>query len=520
MAGENMGLDLASQTGQNNIATALNSLVTQQASIKQAVDNFSAMMQAKPMGGGSSGGDSSGGDDVMNLMDLYYLGYNSYTYNTSSLMDTYYDNDDLVNSFEIGGYLLEYAIVNEKNIGAFFSRIADIDDTIEWDTLETIEDIADDSDAVTAILDNVKAKNAVSISTSALLAISAVDSNNEVIADRISYLVGFRTGLYSTFNNLVTPDANKRLIANSPDAINYLVGDSSRAAILMSKPDIVRYILKNETTKSLLLASANVLSILNTDSSAISVITSSKSLMLEIVESKTLMTSLVENSTFINAVMSDIDILNAMLDAFDDVGTIVIGSTVGFDVLMNSSLAKSMLASDDNAVMYILEKWCGIELGDTDYSTLGDVLTAVCSNANAIIALELASRVWNALASRIWIAINASTDYVTGIYNILSSYSDKFTAGNRIDQDSVINANSSCSGTGKIYACKLAGWSSNANKCTLYISGTSMGTGCREVTTSYGMSDSEVNAIGVGPSTFTESGDARVSVVPYTIVTS
>ena len=542
MAGETVGLDLASQTGQSNIESAiedladsgglanqagqtaitnaLTTLATKQESIKQAIDNFSAMLQAKPMGGGG-GGDSSGGDDVMNLMDLYYLGYNSYTYNTSNLMDSYYENDDLVNSFEISGYLLEYGIQNESNVGEFFSRMTDIDNEVDWETLDTIAKVAADSDAVTAILANTNAKRAISISTTALLAISAVDSNNTVIADRVGYLLGFRTGLYSTFNALITPDANKRLLAGSSTAIAYLVGDSSRAAILLSKPDVVRYILKNETTKSIFLASANVISALNNNSSLMTIVTSSKSLMLEIVESTTLMGAFIENSTFVDAIMTDQDIINALLDSFDDVGLIVIGSTVGFAALMNSNIAKNTLASNDDAVNYVLEKWCGITLGDTNYTTIASTLSVVCSNVNAIVSLEYMGRIWNAFASRIWTLINASTSYVTAIYSVLTNYPNRFTAGSRVDQDSVANANSSCSSTGKIYACKLAGWSNNTSQFTnLFINGDDMGHGCREVTTSYGMSDSEVNAIGVGASTFVETGDGRVSVVPYTIVTS
>lgn len=518
MAGESMGLDLASQTGQNNIATALNSLVTQQASIKQAVDDFSNMMRAKPMGGG--GGSNSGGDDVMNLMDLYYLGYNSYTYNTSSLMDTYYDNDDLVNSFEIGGYLLEYAIVNEKNVGEFFSRIADIDDTIEWNTLETIEDIAEDSDAVDAILDNANAKNAVSISTSALAAIISSDTDNSLITDRVAHGVGFRLGLYSTFSDLIQPDANKRLIAGSPDAISYMVSDPTRAAILLSYPIIVTYILRNELSKSFFLSSSNIANELSTNSSVVTLLSGSISAMKEIVKSPTLMATLADNSTFMNAVSGSADVITALISEFNAVGEIVLGSSVGGAILTASAVFLTNVPDNEAAALLVLESIIGLTVGDPDYESLSDVMSELCSNANAIIKLEFASRTWNAFASRVWSLINSETDYVTGIYSTLNLFSDKFTAGNRIDQDTVTTANSSCSGTGKIYACKLAGWSSNTAKTTLYIGGTSMGTGCREVTTSYGMSDSEVNAIGVGPSTFTESGDARVSVVPYTIVTS
>jgi hypothetical protein len=507
MAEENLGLDLASQTGQENIV--------------EAITNLSKVIQNKPMGGGGGSSDGDGGDS-MNLMDLYYIGYNSYTYHSKTLMDKYYEDDDLVNSFEIAGYLLEYGISSSAEIGKFFKRFTDIDTTVDWDSLTSISDVAGDTEAVTAILANNYAKNAISMSPSALAAFASLDSTNQIITDRVIYLCGLRLGLYGSYNEFIAKDVNKLLIADSPDAVNYFIGDSTRLAILFGNTDTVIQILKNPSTKQLLLGSSTILNLLSNDTSVMTRVTGSRSMMKEFVKSPSVMTVLAGNSTFMSAVVSDPDVLAEIDNNFGAVGAIVIGTKTSLSAIMASTVAKNLFAANDTAVMYILEQWSGITLGNPDYETLADVLEVVCVNPNALISLESASQNWNDFSRSIFLAINQSGDRVIDIFNTLSGNTDRFTAGAIINQDNVDSANNSCAAKGKYYACHLDRYNASASNVTttLFINGESMGTGARAINNGqYGVNAETVNAIGIGPSTFTEQGDGIVSVIPYTIIT-
>lgn len=167
--------------------------------------------------------------DIINMDDLALFGDKSSVYNNGRLMEELFYSNTVPNHMMINQYVFDYGVSNNLHLGSFFKRIFGMNQSIDWDSLDTLKKLCNNEDAMQDVINNRVALDLVNNSSSLQNTIVSSDDKNV-----ISKFCNNDIFLNNTFSS------NERLniLANNPVALGAFMNDEVSGKILRENNNV------------------------------------------------------------------------------------------------------------------------------------------------------------------------------------------------------------------------------------------------------------------------------------------
>ena len=317
-------------------------------------------------------------------------------------------------------------------------------------------------------------------------------------------------------------------IANSTTAMDAISGSKIARGAVQASPYYNSYIKENDMAiAKLVVGFANLESArysgcagMAADSTAMTAIAASSAAMTAIAASSAAMTAIAVSAVAMNAIG---------------------GNSIARDAISASSYYDANIKENDMAIAKLVVGFANLESarysGCAGMAADSTAMTAVAASSTAMTAVAASSTAMTAVAAsgvalqaiaqaykktanmlKFLQAVNASDTLVKRIYSTLTNATALFGAAQLGSQDSVENANSwaTTSAAPNAFLACACGYYSSGNSVNVTYNGTVIAqkkTGTKQPGS---VASTNVNAITMAPSTFTENGDGYLAVQKFT----
>ena len=328
-------------------------------------------------------------------------------------------------------------------------------------------------------------------------------------------------------------------IANSTTAMDAISGSKIARGAVQASPYYNSYIKENDMAIAKLVVSfANLASAgysgmagVAADATAMNAVAASSTAMNAVAASSTAMNAVAASSTAMNAVAASSTAMNA-----------VAASSVARNAISASPYYDAKIKENDMAIAKLVVGFANLESarysGCAGMAADSTAMTAVAASSTAMTAVAASSTAMTAVAAsgvalkaiaqaykktanmlQFLKAVNASDTLVKRIYSTLTNATALFGAAQLGSQDSVENANSwatTSAAPNAFLACACGYYGSSSDSVSVTYNGTVIAqkkTGTKQPGS---VASTNVNAITMAPSTFTENGDGYLAVQKFT----
>ena len=318
-------------------------------------------------------------------------------------------------------------------------------------------------------------------------------------------------------------------IANSTTAMDAISGSKIARGAVQASPYYNSYIKENDMAIAKLVVSfANLASAgysgmagVAADATAMNAVAASSTAMNAVAASSTAMNAVAASSTAMNAVAASSTAMNA-----------VAASSVARNAISASPYYDAKIKENDMAIAKLVVGFANLESarysGCAGMAADSTAMTAVAASSTAMtavaasgVALKAIAQAYKKTANMLQFlkAVNASDTLVKRIYSTLTNATALFGAAQLGSQDSVENANSwatTSAAPNAFLACACGYYGSSSDSVSVTYNGTVIAqkkTGTKQPGS---VASTNVNAITMAPSTFTENGDGYLAVQKFT----
>ena len=317
-------------------------------------------------------------------------------------------------------------------------------------------------------------------------------------------------------------------IANSTTAMDAIGGSKIARGAVQASPYYNSYIKENDMAiAKLVVGFANLESArysgcagMAADSTAMTAIAASSAAMTAIAASSAAMTAIAVSAVAMNAIG---------------------GNSIARDAISASSYYDANIKENDMAIAKLVVGFANLESarysGCAGMAADSTAMTAVAASSTAMTAVAASSTAMTAVAAsgvalqaiakaykqtadmlKFLQAVNASDTLIKSIYNTLTKATTLFGAAQLGSQDSVENANSwaTTSAAPNAFLACACGYYSSGNSVNVTYNGTVIAQKKTGTKLPGSVASTNVNAITMAPSTFTENGDGYLAVQKFT----
>ena len=308
-------------------------------------------------------------------------------------------------------------------------------------------------------------------------------------------------------------------IANSTTAMDAISGSKIARGAVQASPYYNSYIKENDMAIAKLVVSfANLAS---AGYSGMAGVAADATAMNAVAASSTAMNAVAASSTAMNAVAASSTAMNA-----------VAASSVARNAISASPYYDAKIKENDMAIAKLVVGFANLESarysGCAGMAADSTAMTAVAASSTAMtavaasgVALKAIAQAYKKTANMLQFlkAVNASDTLVKRIYSTLTNATALFGAAQLGSQDSVENANSwatTSAAPNAFLACACGYYGSSSDSVSVTYNGTVIAqkkTGTKQPGS---VASTNVNAITMAPSTFTENGDGYLAVQKFT----
>ena len=337
-------------------------------------------------------------------------------------------------------------------------------------------------------------------------------------------------------------------IANSTTAMDAIGGSKIARGAVQASPYYNSYIKENDMAiAKLVVGFANLESArysgcagMAADSTAMTAIAASSAAMTAIAASSAAMTAIAASSAAMTAIAVSAVAMNA-----------IGGNSIARDAISASSYYDANIKENDMAIAKLVVGFANLESARysgcagmaadstamTAVAASSTAMTAVAASSTAMTAVAASSTAMTAVAAsgvalqaiakaykqtadmlKFLQAVNASDTLIKSIYNTLTKATTLFGAAQLGSQDSVENANSwaTTSAAPNAFLACACGYYSSGNSVNVTYNGTVIAQKKTGTKLPGSVASTNVNAITMAPSTFTENGDGYLAVQKFT----
>ncbi|MCI1457889.1 MAG: hypothetical protein LKH21_01610 [Solobacterium sp.] len=200
--------------------------------------------------------------------------------------------------------------------------------------------------------------------------------------------------------------------------------------------------------------------------------------------------------------------------------TAVAASSTAMTAVAASSTAMTAVAASSTAMTAV----AGSSTAMTAVAASSTAMTAVAASSTAMTAVAASSTAVNTIAKAsvsttmpFWKAANSKIDYVTAIYATITV--GGYTLESQYSKDSVSDLNNICGNKSNTIIFTATGYYSNGNSTNVIINGTTVlsNSALRNTYQPRSVTSSNVGAVSVPTTTWTEKGDGYAAVAVYNL---
>ena len=308
-------------------------------------------------------------------------------------------------------------------------------------------------------------------------------------------------------------------IANSATAMDAISGNKIARGAVQASPYYNSYIKENDMAIAKLVVSfANLAS---AGYSGMAGVAADATAMNAVAASSTAMNAVAASSTAMNAVAASSTAMNA-----------VAASAVARNAISASPYYDAKIKENDMAIAKLVVGFANLESarysGCAGMAADSTAMTAVAASSTAMtavaasgVALKAIAQAYKKTANMLQFlkAVNASDTLVKRIYSTLTNATALFGAAQLGSQDSVENANSwatTSAAPNAFLACACGYYGSSSDSVSVTYNGTVIAQKKTGTAKPGSVTSTNVNAITMAPSTFTENGDGYLAVQKFT----
>ena len=308
-------------------------------------------------------------------------------------------------------------------------------------------------------------------------------------------------------------------IANSATAMDAISGNKIARDAVQASPYYDAKIKENDMAiAKLVVGFANLESArysgcagMAADSTAMTAIAASSAAMTAIAASSAAMTAIAASSAAMTAIAASAVAMNA-----------IGGNSIARDAISASSYYDANIKENDMAIAKLVVGFANLE--SARYSGCAGMAadsTAMTAVAASGVALQAIAQAYKNTANMLKFlqAVNASDTLVKRIYSTLTKATGLFDAAQLGAQDSVTNADkwATTSAAPKAFlACACGYYDTRSNSVNVTYNGTVIAQNKTGTAKPGSVTSTNVNAITMAPSTFTENGDGYLAVQKFT----
>ena len=317
-------------------------------------------------------------------------------------------------------------------------------------------------------------------------------------------------------------------IANSTTAMDAISGSKIARGAVQASPYYNSYIKENDMAiaklavalASLESAGYSGMAGVAADSTAMNAVAASSTAMNAVAASSTAMNAVAASSTAMNAVAASSTAMNA-----------VAASAVARNAISASPYYDAKIKENDMAIAKLVVGFANLESarysGCAGMAADSTAMTAVAASSTAMtavaasgVALQAIAKAYKQTADMLKFlqAVNASDTLIKSIYNTLTKATTLFAAAQLGAQDDVASANSwaTTSAAPNAFLACACGYYSSGNSVNVTYNGTVIAQKKTGTAKPGSVTSTNVNAITMAPSTFTENGDGYLAVQKFT----
>ncbi|MCI1314575.1 MAG: hypothetical protein LKG44_09135, partial [Solobacterium sp.] len=200
--------------------------------------------------------------------------------------------------------------------------------------------------------------------------------------------------------------------------------------------------------------------------------------------------------------------------------TAVAASSTAMTAVAASSTAMTAVAASSTAMTAVAASSTAM----TAVAASSTAMTAVAASSTAMTAVAASSTAVNTIAKAsvsttmpFWKAANSKIDYVTAIYATITV--GGYTLESQYSKDSVSDLNNICGNKSNTIIFTATGYYSNGNSTNVIINGTTVlsNSALRNTYQPRSVTSSNVGAVSVPTTTWTEKGDGYAAVAVYNL---
>ena len=307
-------------------------------------------------------------------------------------------------------------------------------------------------------------------------------------------------------------------VANSATAMDAISGSKIARGAVQASPYYNSYIKENDMAIAKLAVA--LASLESAGYSGMAGVAADSTAMNAVAASSTAMNAVAASSTAMNAVAASSTAMNA-----------VAASAVARNAISASPYYDAKIKENDMAIAKLVVGFANLESarysGCAGMAADSTAMTAVAASSTAMtavaasgVALQAIAKAYKQTADMLKFlqAVNASDTLIKSIYNTLTKATTLFAAAQLGAQDDVASANSwaTTSAAPNAFLACACGYYSSGNSVNVTYNGTVIAQKKIGTAKPGSVTSTNVNAITMAPSTFTENGDGYLAVQKFT----
>ena len=394
--------------------------------------------------------------------------------------------------------------------------------------LATMAAIAANGTAMAAVAGNALLMHAIANSETAMQAISRSQTAMQRIANSTTAMDAIGGSRIARGAVQASPYYNSYIKENDMAIAKLAVGFANLESAGYSG---MAGVAADSTAMNAVAASSTAMNAVAASSTAMNAVAASSTAMNAVAASSTAMNAVAASSTAMNAVAASSTAMNAVA-ASSTAMNAVAASAVARNAISASPYYDAKIRENDMAIAKLVVGFANLESarysGCAGMAADSTAMTAVAASSTAMtavaasgVALKAIAQAYKKTANMLQFlqAVNASDTLVKRIYNTLTGATGLFGATQLGSQDGVESANSWATTSvapNAFLACACGYYDSSRSSVNVTYNGTVIAqnkTGTKQPSSVTG---TNVNAITMAPSTFTENGDGWLAVQKFT----